>query len=418
MKKIISFLMIFLICSFGWSAITLGQLKGRLNYAPAQAPVKVTVAKKHHQPVVENSTEYVIIDLPAPDAQEVTSSEEIITVDAGGSEEVKKEEAREQSYNPETSVYQKLSVETTYVVETEKVVEVEAVSKVSVINKEENSIATVDAGGDGSVTTEAEQTTATTNSHDSIRKRIEHEIDMSVGWSTDGSAHAGWACAEYLAWLNNIAVGLYGAAGEGSNGDYSWNEVGIGPQVGFKKTWADASTKMLRQNQVKLRLIYEALSGENPSSGYHMNQKDLKLGLYAEHIRQVSPKFMWILTAEGWLPLWSQIDSTWDGDSPVDRSMAFLGIYGNYAMDSNFAIRLGGGPLWDGQNVGPFGKLEFRIWDWLRVGPTISLLDGGSPNRGALVGLELGGPIKRFDEKRRIERVKKAEVPSKFDKEF
>lgn len=182
-------------------------------------------------------------------------------------------------------------------------------------------------------------------------------------------------------WSRGIGFYLNGDLGEVNSG-YEWNSFGVGPQFGLRyQNYAKDDDGRVYPYGVtaKLRLIWTKMHGEN-SSGYEMTQHDLLVGLYVEYIRQIKEGLHWGVTFETWLSVWSEIDSSWAGDSPSDRARVFIGAFIQKRLSEDFAVRLGAGvgyQAWDEKYlIGVFGELRYREWLMCGVAANFVIEDG------------------------------------------
>lgn len=256
----------------------------------------------------------------------------------------------------------------------------------------------------------------------------EHQPIAGAGAWDNALANGRFAYGEYLLYLKKCSsewsygAGVYGIYGEGNSeiSSYEWEEWGIGPQIAVKRYWFykdDKGKRRPQQWEMKLRLIWEDTNGEN-DEGYRMSQDNLKAGIYTEYVRQMSDRWHLIFIGEGWLAFDKSISSTWSGDSPQERSQLMGGIYAQYKYNNDWQFRFGGGPFfqdWDDM-TGLHIRAEARWKEIIMFGPYANLFawkssvyDGTSlgdlQTIGGFVRVEFGNPIRKWDQKRRMERI-------------
>lgn len=262
---------------------------------------------------------------------------------------------------------------------------------------------------------------------------IEHEPIIGAGTWTNGLAKGNFAYGEYLLWLKakcgseySMGAGIYG---NWENGDskisaYEWDGSAIGLQIGLKRSYSytnDEDERFLQQWVGKIRLAWEHTEGRNSESGYAMSQNNLKLGGYGEYVRQLDDKWTGILTGEGWYALQKSINSTWSGDKPANRTQLMAGLYGQYKINDNWQTRFGGGPFYQGWDkmTGMHLRAELRWKETIMFGPYANLFLFGKSSiyeaiatsdlqtYGAFIRIEFGKIIRDWDEKRRMDRIRK-----------
>ena len=264
---------------------------------------------------------------------------------------------------------------------------------------------------------------------------IEHEpIGGAYVW--DNKLAHGWGVyGEYLSWSReeypwgyangwSPGIGIYGYYSEGdteTNPHYSWLERGWGPQLGIKYIGMTDDGKPW-QWQLKTRYVFEHMSGKN-TAGYRMQQYDEKIGVYAEVLKRINPKWIIGATAEGWYAVSRDIDSTWSGDKPSNRNTLALNLLAQYKINDDWQTRGVFTPFfyqgWD-RLWGTSALLEARYKETVMVGPRIAVFPfglskvyDGVASAGDLttltgfVRLELGAPIRNWDRKNRMAGVKK-----------
>src|SRR3989344_5501907 len=262
---------------------------------------------------------------------------------------------------------------------------------------------------------------------------MEHEPILGGGTWRNGLAKGNFSYGEYLLWLKNrcgseyaFGIGIYGNLenGESRASAYEWNGNGIGLQIGLKRSYSHINgegKRYLQQWVIKSRLVWEHTEGQNSESGYAMRQNNLKLGEYAEYVRQLSERFTGILSVECWYALNKSINSTWSGDQPANRTQLMAGLYSQYKINENWQTRFGGGPFYQGwdEMTGLHLRAELRYKEIVMVGPYANLFIFGKSSiydaistsdlqtYGAFIRIEFGKIIRDWDEKRRMDRIRK-----------
>jgi hypothetical protein len=174
---------------------------------------------------------------------------------------------------------------------------------------------------------------------------------------------------------------------------------------------------------IKVRYLWDSVSGGNPVSGYNMKQKGHGIDIYAEHVERTSDKFMWGVTGEAFLYGGGRINSTWSGDKPQNRSFYQVNGFGQWRVNDHWQVRAGAGlthQAWDKVNY--LSLFAEARWDeTIMCGPRLSLAlnrpDSYKPfGRGkldtlmAFCRIELGGKMRAWDQERRRKRVQLVQV--------
>ncbi len=261
---------------------------------------------------------------------------------------------------------------------------------------------------------------------------VEHEpIVGAYIWGNNLAEGHGYY-GEYMTWLRkkyvcqmadgwSPGVGIYGMYSEGNSklSSYSWDEKGIGPQIGLKyissrgKPW---------QWQGKLRLAWEEMNGSN-KLGYSMSQNNVKLGFYTEYTRAESERWIWGVTGETWFALDRHINSTWSGDKPSNRMTLGANAFVQRKINNDWQVRGAFGIFYQGWDdlTGLRAQLEARYKEALMFGPWVSFFPFGITSAyngysasdlttiGGFVRLELGGIFREWDRKSRMRRIKKVD---------
>lgn len=251
---------------------------------------------------------------------------------------------------------------------------------------------------------------------------VEHELDVGAGFYCNHLVNGDWAYIEYLMTKDDhFGKGfrfIYDA-GDGKVSRYEWLNLGIGPEGSGKNTSKD-STGRITQDQVKIWLLAEWMSGKNDDQKYEMHRFGTPIGAYLEHRQDLNLRSRFILTAEGKLDLWNHFNSSLEGDEASDQSMLSLALYYQYDLSSSWSIKLGGGPRWTAWDslVGLDWRVEAGYDKWLFFGPDGTIYPFGGISHaypgfsagdlttyGALARVELRKIVRETDKKVRAKKV-------------
>lgn len=261
---------------------------------------------------------------------------------------------------------------------------------------------------------------------------IEHEPITGAFWMENKLGDNLGGYGEYMAWLRkgqdyifengwSPGIGFYGIYSEFDSGvgSYQGREGGIGPEAGIKYIGYGATPFNF---QLKGRLVWEEMSG-GTSEGYHMDQHGLKWGAYIEPTKRINKNFLVGIIGEGWWDIYSYRNSTWIGDTPSERGMFSLDIFGQWDMNKDWGFRASVGIFnqqWD-DLTGIHAKLEARWKKTVMFGPYAawfpfglsSVYDGFSASDltsyGSFARVEFGEPIRQHYANKRIKGVKVAD---------
>lgn len=243
---------------------------------------------------------------------------------------------------------------------------------------------------------------------------MEYELIAGAGVWTNDAANGHFYWGEGMLYScdlgdgYSVGAGFYGYGGAGENGlGYSWEEGGIGPQIGIKRNFLATHTDEFGQEvlypggwQIKARYLpNDYVRGEGES--YWVRQWGSKYGFYAEYWQRTSDDALYGLTAESWWYDPGKFASSWSGDSPQDRGSQAVGVFAQYRLSDDWQIR----PIaklyrqnWD-EVV--FGQIisEFRYKETLMLSPWISIPvingDGAGPTLGITARIELWGKLRK-----------------------
>jgi hypothetical protein len=262
---------------------------------------------------------------------------------------------------------------------------------------------------------------------------IEHEPIVG-GYAWDNKLAHGWGgYGEYMAWLRkaypwgyangwSFGLGIYGAYSEGDTETlphYWWLEKIWAVQAGAKFI-GETNRGQPWQVQLKVRYGKEYMHGEN-TAGYEMSQVNDKIGFYTEALERINPKWIIGATAEGWYALSRDMDSTWSGDKPSNRTTLALNALAQYKINEDWQVRGAAGPFYQGWDKlwGLRALAEMRYKETIMAGPQIaifpfglsSVYDGVSASDlttlTGFVRVELGAPIRNWDRNVRMEKIRK-----------
>lgn len=219
-------------------------------------------------------------------------------------------------------------------------------------------------------------------------------------------------------WQHGPGFYAMGGGGESSLSSYKNKETGIGLQYGVQRNFInDRGHKSTLE--VKARWLADRMWGSNPESGYSVNQKGQKFGLYGSYYERHGDNLVGGI-AEYWKSFGAKVKSSWSEQPAQDRGS--LGIYGVYehklGKGEDWRLRWIAGAQhtnWDSQNWFRFIP-EFRYKEWLMFGPQFALPIGVShanqpmrasdiANVGAFIRAEFGGEIRKADAKQREEQL-------------
>ena len=225
-----------------------------------------------------------------------------------------------------------------------------------------------------------------------------------------------------------LGIGALGALGAGHSrtSDYSWRERKFGPQITWGHSYMKTHTnrdgdvmELPAYDGIKARLLFDQVKGENPTSGYHMQQNTLCGNIYAEHLERTSVKQMWGVTGDALLCGKGKIRSSWAGDKPQNRGMIQVTGFGQTQLDDHLAVRYGlkgTHQMWDGANyLSPFAEL--RLDETFMCGAQYNLgLNHIAGN--SILGfcrVELGTTVRAWDKNRRVKRVELVQTGVRYE---
>ena len=261
---------------------------------------------------------------------------------------------------------------------------------------------------------------------------IEHEPILGAFYLGNDLGESYGFYGEYMAWLRrgqdyifengwSPGAGIYGIYSEFDSriGSYQGREGSIGPQLGIKYIGYGANPFNF---QLKGRLVWEDMSG-GTAEGYHMEQDGLKAGVYTEATKKLDEKWLVGIIGEYWWDISSSRTSTWSGDTPSERGMYSVDLFGQYKISEDWSARASAGIFhqeWD-DLTGIHARLEARWKNTLMFGPYAAWYPfglseayegfsaGDLTSYGAFVRVEFGEPIRKHYADKRMARVKAAD---------
>ncbi|MDX9913215.1 MAG: LysM peptidoglycan-binding domain-containing protein [Candidatus Moranbacteria bacterium] len=261
---------------------------------------------------------------------------------------------------------------------------------------------------------------------------VEHEPILGAFYLGNDLGESQGIYGEYVLWFRkgecyvfengwSPGIGIYGIYSEFDSkvGSYKGREGGIGPQAGIKYIGYGANPFNF---QLKGRLIWEEMSG-GTAEGYHMEQDGLKAGIYTEATKQIDEKFLVGVIGEYWWDLSSSRTSTWSGDTPSERGMSSLDVFGQMKINEDWGVRASAGVFnqtWD-DLTGIHARLEARWKNTVMFGPYAAWYPFGLSDAyegfsasdltsyGAFVRVEFGEPIRKHYAKKRMKKVEAAD---------
>lgn len=203
------------------------------------------------------------------------------------------------------------------------------------------------------------------------------ELQAGVGVYQNRVYQGAWGYGEGHCYLNEDGEWQYGPggyvmAGKGHNHVFHHEELGIGPQFVAQRNWVNERGHKTTLD-FKARLLYDWMKGQNPSSGYWMEQHGLKIGTHLGYTERVNGGANFV---GGTLELWKslgRVDSSWSGQQVQDRGSESISAFYEHPLtkDKKWRARWVGTlkhTNWDKQNWFGLTLPEFRYDDWLMFG--------------------------------------------------
>ncbi|NTW75582.1 MAG: LysM peptidoglycan-binding domain-containing protein [Candidatus Moranbacteria bacterium] len=233
---------------------------------------------------------------------------------------------------------------------------------------------------------------------------LEYELIAGAGvWKND-AAQGHFYFGEgmlYSCDLGNgvsVGAGFYGYGGSGESGTgYSWDEGGLGPQVGIKRNFLASHHDEFGQEvlypagwQLKLRYLPNDYV-EGRSDSYHVKQWGRKYGFYGEYWQRTSESALYGVSAEAWWYDATRFSSSWSGDSPQDRGSQAASVFAQYRLSDDWQFRLIGRIFHQNWDNVTFAQVipEFRYDESLMISPWVSRAIINGNGAGPTIGLSL-----------------------------
>ncbi len=174
---------------------------------------------------------------------------------------------------------------------------------------------------------------------------------------------------------------------------YKWNEKTIGGGPAIK--YADHEPEHPWQWQLKARVLYEQIDGDNPDDAYKVMQRSILLNPYTEYVGRINREWIWGATAEGRIALSRSIDSTWSGEIPSNRNTASGSVFAQYKFNHDLQGRLTLSGLYQGWNKKSGVELspELHISEIVMLGVKGAVIGGETVITG-FIRLEFGKPLR------------------------
>ncbi|NTW30590.1 MAG: hypothetical protein HGA33_04885 [Candidatus Moranbacteria bacterium] len=196
----------------------------------------------------------------------------------------------------------------------------------------------------------------------------------------------------------SVGAGFYGYGGSGESGTgYSWDEGGLGPQVGIKRNFLASHHDEFGQEvlypagwQLKLRYLPNDYV-EGRSDSYHVKQWGRKYGFYGEYWQRTSESALYGVSAEAWWYDATRFSSSWSGDSPQDRGSQAASVFAQYRLSDDWQFRLIGRIFHQNWDNVTFAQVipEFRYDESLMISPWVSRAIINGNGAGPTIGLSL-----------------------------
>lgn len=204
-------------------------------------------------------------------------------------------------------------------------------------------------------------------------------------WREDSSKVQGWSPgADFIVIYSH---------GRETASSYKWTEktVGGGPALKY------ANHEGIRpwQWQLKARVLFEQIDGDNPDTTYKVNQRSILLNPYMEYVQRINDEWIWGATAEGRIAVSRSIDSSWSNELASNRNTADASVFAQRELNENLQGRLTVSGVYQGWDKKSGIELspELRIKETVMLGIQGALLGRESVLTG-YVRIELGKPLR------------------------
>ncbi|MCI5135437.1 MAG: hypothetical protein D3920_10275 [Candidatus Electrothrix sp. AW2] len=172
--------------------------------------------------------------------------------------------------------------------------------------------------------------------------------------------------------LDVITAYNHGKVNESS---YTWEEktIGGGPSIKY----SDYKSEHPWHWQLKARVLFEQIDGENSTSGYEVKQQSVLLNPYTEYTIRVNRKWLWGITAEGRIAINKSIESTWKEETASNRNAVNGSLFAQYRINYHLQGRLTFTGLYQGwdENSGVELNTEIRIKEMVMLGVKGAIID-------------------------------------------
>lgn len=247
----------------------------------------------------------------------------------------------------------------------------------------------------------ADEITPAASKADTVKYFLEPTIGSWYGTSDDG--HWYGAFGELTLWREEVhkekrwspgfdVIASY-SHGRVGGSSYKWNEKTFGGGPAIKYANHDAEHPW--QWQLKARVLFEQIDGDNPDDAYKVKQRSILLNPYTEYVGRINRKWLWGATAEGRIALWRKIDSTWTDEIPSNRNTACGSLFAQYKFNRDIQGRLTLSGLYQGwdRKSGVELSPELRVSEIVMLGVKGAVIGGETVVTG-FVRIELGKPLR------------------------
>jgi hypothetical protein len=247
----------------------------------------------------------------------------------------------------------------------------------------------------------ADEMTPAASKASTLKYFLEPTLGSSYATSDDG--HWNNAFGELTLWRERTDKGKRWSPGfdviasysHGRESDsfYKWNEKTIGGGPAIK--YADHDSEHPWQWQLKARILFEQIDGDNPGDAYKVKQKSILLNPYTEYVRRTSKKWLWGATAEGGITLSKSIASTMIDEIPSNRDRASASLFAQNKFNHDLQGRLTLSALYQGWDKKGGVELspEVRFKEYVMLGVKGAVIGSETVGTG-FIRFELGKPLR------------------------
>lgn len=181
--------------------------------------------------------------------------------------------------------------------------------------------------------------------------------------------------------------------GRVNESSYKWNEVTVGGGPAIK--YADHKPEHPWQWQLKARVLFEQIDGDNTDDAYWVKQGSILLNPYTEYVGRLNREWLWGAMVEGRIALWREIDSKWTEEILKNRNSASGSVFAQYKYSHDFQGRLTLSGLYQGWDKKSGVELspELRINEIVMLGVKGAMIGGETVVTG-FIRFELGKPLR------------------------